>query len=356
MAPITAKMNPKVTQAPVPMRFVGPIKISAQASLDAAWQDKVSVPLATYETPLWHSVGRGARVSSLCDEGIKTTLVDERMTRSILLEANDASQVLQAWRSIQTRQEEMQAIVSTTSRFAKLIDMNMQIVANLLYLRLEFKTGDASGHNMVTQAADSLMRWVLDEYPQLNYSSISGNYCSDKKATAVNGILGRGKYVVAELTVPRDLCERKLLTTPEKVVDLNIKKNLLGTLMAGGLRSANAHFANMLLGFYLATGQDAANIIEGSQGMVHAEVREGDLYFSCTLPNIIVGTVGNGKGLDFVTENLAKLGCSEDVETGANARRLAQICAATVLCGELSLLAAQTNPGELMQAHLKLER
>lgn len=172
----------------------------------------------------------------------------------------------------------------------------------------------------------------------------------------MNGILGRGKYVVAELTVPRDLCERKLLTTPEKVVDLNIKKNLLGTLMAGGLRSANAHFANMLLGFYLATGQDAANIIEGSQGMVHAEVREGDLYFSCTLPNIIVGTVGNGKGLDFVTENLAKLGCSEDVEAGANARRLAQICAATVLCGELSLLAAQTNPGELMQAHLKLER
>ena len=208
----------------------------------------------------------------------------------------------------------------------------------------------------VTHAADSLMQWLLKQYPQLSYSSISGNYCSDKKATAVNGILGRGKYVVAELTVPRALCERKLNTTPEKVVDLNIKKNLLGTLIAGGVRSANAHFANMLLGLYLATGQDVANIIEGSQGMVHAEVQEGDLYFSCTLPNIIVGTVGNGKGLDFVTQNLAKLGCNQDIEVGANARRLAQICAATVLCGELSLLAAQTNPGELMQAHLKLER
>ena len=32
------------------------------------------------------------------------------------------------------------------------------------------------------------------------------------------------------------------------------------------------------------------------------------------------------------------------------------ICAATVLCGELSLRAAQTNPGELMAAHLRLER
>jgi hydroxymethylglutaryl-CoA reductase (NADPH) len=44
------------------MRFVGPLKIQGQG-----WEDKVSVPLATYETPLWHSVGRGARVSVLCD-------------------------------------------------------------------------------------------------------------------------------------------------------------------------------------------------------------------------------------------------------------------------------------------------
>ena len=108
--------------------------------------------------------------------------------------------------------------------------------------------------------------------------------------------------------------------------------------------------------FYLATGQDAANIIEGSQGVVHAEVRGDDLYFSCTLPNLIMGSVGNGKGIDFVEDNLAMLGCKEAREPGDNARRLAAICAATVLCGELSLLAAQTNPGELMEAHLKLER
>jgi len=126
--------------------------------------------------------------------------------------------------------------------------------------------------------------------------------------------------------------------------------------MAGGLRTANAHFANMLLGFYLATGQDAANIIEGSQGMVHAEVRGQDLYFTVTLPNIIVGTVGSGKTYDFVRENLRMLGCLEEREPGENARRLAIIAAGAVLCGELSLLAAQTNPGELIKSHLKLER
>ncbi len=51
-----------------------------------------------------------------------------------------------------------------------------------------------------------------------------------------------------------------------------------------------------------------------------------------------------------------RLGCREEREPGANARRLAALCAATVLCGELSLLAAQTNPGELMAAHVAMER
>jgi hydroxymethylglutaryl-CoA reductase (NADPH) len=74
------------------------------------------------------------------------------------------------------------------------------------------------------------------------------------------------------------------------------------------------------------------------------------------LPNLIVGTIGNGKELNFVTENLALMGCTPNETAGSSARRLAMICAAVVLCGELSLLAAQTNPGELMQSHRKLER
>ena len=209
---------------------------------------------------------------------------------------------------------------------------------------------------MCTQASEALMNHILEYHPELKYGSISGNYCSDKKATAVNGILGRGKYVVAELTIPKKLCKRYLKTTPEQIVQLNIRKNLIGTMLAGGLRSANAHFANMLLGFYLATGQDAANIVEGSQGLTMAEERGGDLDFSVTLPNLIVGTVGNGKGLDFVLENLKRMGLTEDREPGENSRRLACLCAATVLCGELSLLAAQTNPGELMDAHRRIER
>ncbi|MCP3758998.1 hypothetical protein [Streptomyces sp. TBY4] len=228
--------------------------------------------------------------------------------------------------------------------------------ANLLFLRFEFSTGDASGHNTATLAADALLTHILGAIPGISYGSISANSCTDKKATAINGILGRGKNVVTELLVPRDIVRDRLHTTAAKMAELNVRKNLIGTLLAGGIRSANAHYANMLLGFYLATGQDAANIVQGSQGVTVAEDRDGDLYFSCTLPNLIVGTVGNGKGLDFVEENLARLGCREEREPGENARRLAVMVASTVLCGELSLMAAQTNPGELMRAHVALER
>lgn len=334
----------------IPMRVVGPVKIiSKEVNAD------VPLPLATLESPLWPSTHRGAR---LCTQagGIKATVVDERMTRSVLVEADSVAELHAISLDIQQQKAHLQTIISTSSRFAKLINIHTQIVGSLLYLRFELLTGDAAGHNMVTLASDKMLDWILSHYQALRYVSISGNLCSDKKTSAVNGLLGRGKNVVAEVIIPSKLCQRFLKTTPEKIIDLNIKKNLLGNIIAGGLRTANAHFANMLLGFYLATGQDVANIVEGSQGIVYAELRGTDLYFSVTLPNLIVGTIGNGKSLDFVQENLMLLGCLEQREPGYNARRLAIIAAAAVLCGELSLLAAQTNPGELMRSHLKLER
>jgi len=336
--------------AAIPMRILGPVKITG-----AVLDEEIRVPVATYETPLWPSMQRGAKISRLSG-GIQVTIIDDRMTRSVLVEAVNAAYAYEVVTSLKAQRDTLNEIVSKTSRYVALEEWHTQIVGKLLFIRFAMKTGDASGHNMTTQAADALLEWLLNHYPNLRYVSISGNYCTDKKVSAVNGILGRGKYVVAELCVPRSVCQQALKTTPEKLVELNIKKNLIGTLLAGGLRSANAHFANMLLGLYLATGQDAANIVEGSQGIVHAELQQTDLYFSVTLPHVIVGTVGNGKDLAFVQENLKMMGCCESRALGLNARRLAAIVGAAVLCGELSLLAAQTNPGELMQSHIRLER
>jgi hydroxymethylglutaryl-CoA reductase (NADPH) len=334
----------------IPQQLIGPVAITGEAL-----SESVMVPLATYETPLWPSCKRGAAVTARAG-GIHATVVRDFMARSILLEANSAEIANRELRKILAAKDELAAVVAGSSRFARLVDLHAQLTSRFIFLRIEVSTGDASGHNMVTLAADRAMGWLLEHHPDLTYGSVSGNFCTDKKVSAVNSILGRGKHVIAESAIPAKLVSRYLKTTAKAIADLNQRKNLLGSMVAGSLASGNAHFANMLLAFYLATGQDAANIVEGSQGITHAEDRDGDLYFSVTLPNIIVGSVGNGKNLPETRENLEQLGCLADRPAGANGRRLAAIGAAIVLCGELSLLAALTNPGELMAAHQRLER
>lgn len=333
----------------IPVKTIGPIKI-----IGPEVNTEVEVPLATFETPIWPSTNRGASVTRKCS-GLQCTIFDDRMTRSILLEGENAHSVMLILNHL-NKNEAIAQVISRTSRFCRNINWYTQVVGNLLFLRLEATTGDASGHNMLTKAGDVLINWLLEHYPNLKYVSISGNICVDKKVSAINGLLGRGKYVIADMLIPRAVCQERLKTTPEALVNLNIQKNLMGSIISGGLRTANAHFANLLYAIYLATGQDVANIVEGSQGFTHAKVHNNDLYFSVTLPNIIVGTVGNGKHHDFVKNHLRLLNCLDNSQPGQNARRLAIIVAATVWCGELSLLAAQTNPGELMRAHEKFER
>ena len=336
--------------ASIPMHSIGPVKITGNEV-----NDEVMVPLATFESPLWPSTNRGAKVSRVAG-GIETAILEDCMTRSVVVEAETTTRACEIINALKQREAEVGEVIAQKSRFARFKGWHFQLLGNLVYIRLSISSGDASGHNMVTASAEAMLNWILCQYTDLKYVSISANFCVDKKVSSVNGILGRGKYVVSEINIPRDICRDVLKTTPEKVVDLHIKKNLIGTMLAGGVRTANAHFANILLGFYLATGQDAANIVEGSQGIVHAAVKDNGLYFSVTLPNVIVGSIGNGKDLEFTKRNLEQLGCLDKRDPGKNARRLAIITGATVLCGELSLLAAQTNPGELMRTHHHFER
>lgn len=336
--------------AAVPMKRVGPIRLSGPEV-----EAEVRVPLATFESPLWPSVARGARVTAAAG-GIRAAVLDERMTRSILLEAPDAIRAAEAAAEIAARRADVATAAEQGSRYAKFLGLRTEVCGPLLFVRIAISTGDAAGHNMVTRAAQQTLDWAAAAIPGLRAVSVSGNLCADKKVSAVNGLLGRGRSVVAEAIIPGDLCRSGLRAEPADIAALNVKKNLVGSILAGSVRSANAHAANMLLAVYLATGQDAANIVEGSQCVTYAEARDDSLAFSVTLPSLIVGTVGAGKTLAFVRDNLQQLGCLEPRTPGANARRLAVIAAATVLCGELSLLAALTCSGELVRVHERMER
>src|SRR5690348_1007254 len=118
------------------------------------------------------------------------------MTRSIAVQAKDVVHAYKAYNNIFIKKAEIGRITEATSSHVTFLDMHMELVGNLIYIRLEMKTGEASGHNMVTKASDAVLQWILKTHSELTYVTISGNYCTDKKVSAVNGILGRGKNVV----------------------------------------------------------------------------------------------------------------------------------------------------------------
>jgi hydroxymethylglutaryl-CoA reductase (NADPH) len=113
----------------------------------------------------------------------------------------------------------------------------------------------------------------------------------------------------------------------------------------------------VLAAFFIATGQDVAQVAEGSMGVTTIEPRGGGgVIASVFLPDLPLGAVGGGTALDTQREALALLGIGgEAAEPGAAAMRLAEILGATVLAGELSLLAAFTSR-DLASAHERLGR
>jgi len=344
-------------QTIIPTKLIGPFKISGDY---VKTEEKVYVPLATFETPLWYSVSRGAKVS-VASSGIVTRITNNVMTRSILLEAESLEvAILFADKILEQEKDELKKIAESTSRFLEFKGLSAKVIGTNIFVRIEIIPSEASGHNMVTITADKILNYLIAKYSDMvRHVSVSGNLCTDKKVSAVNSIEGRGKYTVASLRIKEEITNRILKTTNEKIHILNTKKNLIGSVAAGSLMSANAHFANMLLAFYLAFGQDAANIVEGSQGITTTDIQaNGDLVFSVTLPNLILGTVGNGKHLDFAKNNLISVRCLKQdgaaIQDGA--LRLSEICASVVLAGELSLMAALTTSGELTKSHIKIER
>ncbi|WP_297551381.1 hydroxymethylglutaryl-CoA reductase (NADPH) [Thermococcus sp.] len=335
----------------IPMGVAGPLKINGEYA-----KGEFYIPLATTEGALVASVNRGC--SALTEAGgVKTTLIDDKMTRAPLLKCPDARRAREVAEWVKNNIDYLQEnAVSKVTRHGKLRSVKPFIVGNNLYLRFEFETGDAMGMNMVTIASEEIMKVIEEKFPDVRYLALSGNLCVDKKPNATNFILGRGKTVIAEAIIPREIVERKLKTTPELIAEVNYRKNLVGSAQAGSY-GFNAHFGNIVGAIFLATGQDEAQITEGSHGITLAEVTpEGDLYISITMPSLEIGTVGGGTRVPTQREALSIMGVAGGGEpAGTNAKKFAEIVAGAVLAGELSLLAAIAAK-HLAKAHKELGR
>ncbi|XP_075582743.1 3-hydroxy-3-methylglutaryl-Coenzyme A reductase isoform X1 [Pelecanus crispus] len=295
---------------------------------------------------------------SLLGGGASSRILADGMTRGPVVRLPTACQAaeVKVWLESPEGFKIMKEAFDSTSRFARLQKLLISLAGRNLYIRFQSGTGDAMGMNMISKGTEKALARLNEEFPDLQVIAISGNYCTDKKPAAINWIEGRGKSVVCEAVIPAKVVREVLKTTTEDIVEVNINKNLVGSAMAGSIGGYNAHAANIVTAIYIACGQDAAQNV-GSSNCITLMERTGstneDLYISCTMPSIEIGTVGGGTNLlpqQACLQMLGVQGASQD-NPGENARQLAKIVCATVMAGELSLMAALAA-GHLVKSHM----
>ncbi len=335
----------------VPVGVIGPLRIRGEYVQD----EELYVPLATTEGALVASTNRGCR--ALREAGGAVVRVDNvGITRAPVFRTSGVVETREFIQWLEVNTEEIRRRTEAGSRFLKLLDIRPQAMGTTVFLRFRFDSGDAMGMNMATIACDRVIEDFIEPQTGVECVSLSGNFCVDKKPSHVNFQEGRGKRLFAEVQLDKQILHKVLKTNARALVEVQYRKNLLGSIAAGSL-GFNAHFANILAAFFLATGQDPAQVAESAVGVTTIEPRgpEG-VIASVYLPDVPLAAVGGGTSLATQQEALALLGVQADSERPGHAvMRLAEILGASVLAGELSLLSALTSR-DLARAHEKLGR
>jgi hydroxymethylglutaryl-CoA reductase (NADPH) len=336
--------------AQVPIGLAGPLLINGEHA-----SGEFYVPMATVEGTMLASYNRGMRVIRESG-GVITTVSGEAMQRAPVFVFPSAREARDFGLWLDDNFEQIKAVAESTTSIGKLNEIEHYHAHNMVFSRFDYSTGDAAGQNMTSKATFFACEWINKQYDGISHYLLSGNFDTEKKTSSVNMLKGRGRRVTAEITIPRDVMLKNLRISPQQ---MHYGQGI-STLSAFLSNSSNnaAHPANGLAALYLATGQDIANIGESNQCTTYNKVtRDGDYYFSITLPALIVATYGGGTALPTQRECLQIMDCFGP----GKALKLAEIAAALTLAGELSLGAAakidqKTRTNEWVDAHEKLGR
>jgi hydroxymethylglutaryl-CoA reductase (NADPH) len=204
------------------------------------------------------------------------------------------------------------------------------------------------------QLQDRIKQGLEPSLVGIDMVSLSSNVCSDKKAGAINGLLGRGHWVQAEVILPSEVVRDVLKTSIEALVQTHRAKNEVGSALAGSL-AQNMQVANVVAAIFAATGQDLAHVVDASQATTIIEPISTDstdqVYISVTLPSLPVGVVGGGSWLSAQSQARQLIGLGDNVQSW----QLAAATGAAVLAGEISGMAALSS-NQLACAHQALGR
>jgi hydroxymethylglutaryl-CoA reductase (NADPH) len=312
--------------AQVPIGLAGPLLVHGEHA-----QGEFYVPLATAEGTLVASYNRGMRLLHEAG-GVTTTILDDRMQRAPAFVFPSAREARAFGEWLDQHFDEVRQVAEATTRAGRLRDIEKYSASRILFTRFNYTTGDAAGQNLTGKATQAACRWIEETYPGIERYFLESNFATDKKSSQVNMLRTRGKRVVAEATIPNELVRRIMRSDTELMFRARQVSNLGGFM--SGVNNNGAHSANGITAMFIATGQDAANVAESSAAFVHAELdASGDYYYSVTIPSLIVATYGGGTGLATQRECLEALDCYG----AGKVNKFAEIVAATVLCGELSL-------------------
>ena len=194
-----------IGMAQMPVGLAGPLLINGQHA-----QGEFLIPLATTEGTLVASYSRGMRAISESG-GVTTTVFDDCMQRAPAFKFNSARDVQSFMAWFDENYDEIKEIAQSTSSVAKLEFVQRWPIHNTLYMRWNYSTGDAAGQNMVSKATHTAAMWIQKKYPGeiVNYA-FSGGMDTDKKHSHINNLYSRGKRVVAEVTLKKEVLENIL--------------------------------------------------------------------------------------------------------------------------------------------------
>ena len=331
-----------IGETTLPLGVVGPIKIRNSKFKIRNYY----IPLATTEGALVASVNRGCKAINQLG-GAKVFLEKIGVTRGPVYETKNLETGFWFLQWLKKNENLIKKTAEKTSSYLKYLKFEGKVIGPYTFVRFYFDSKEAMGMNMVTFATDEINK-IIKEKTNISCLALSGNYCVDKKSSWLNFFTGRGVSLWAESIIKKKVVEDVLKTTPQKIFEVWLAKNITGSIISGSL-GFNAHFANIVAAFFAATGQDLAHVVEGSMGITTTKLENsGDLYFSIYLPSVMIGTVGGGTRLAIKKEAI-------NITQAKTKEELAEVLAGAVLAGELSLLASLAE-GSLAKAHKNLGR
>lgn len=325
--PIGTAKIPVREVAPIPVMEVSPSALGAGQKISETFRPRLAVS-ETVATDLAY----GSQVLASSRKQVESLVTKDGIARSILLLTDGLSEAYELDRWLLLNAKSVQDTVNASDPFCKLKDVTTFPIGSRVYARFILGTGDAMGMNMATQAAQDVGSWIEATAPKeygVVFETVSANMCVDKKASALDHLLGRGKTVSSRVVLSdKDL--EPYGVSSRALFNQVVARDWMYRDVPASQRCRDA--LDVVCGFFVH-GQDLAQTVESSNCQTYVRLLDAgsSLEYMVELPSLEIATFGGGATTPSAQEYLDMIGC----KGAGKVVKLAEIISATVLASEL---------------------